>query len=62
MGVGKTIQAIAICYLYRQDWPVLIIVPSSLKLVWKEEIFRWLDFLPPNAVFIINTLQDKIDY
>jgi SWI/SNF-related matrix-associated actin-dependent regulator of chromatin subfamily A-like protein 1 len=62
MGVGKTIQAIAICYLYRQDWPVLIIVPSSLKCVWQDEIFRWLDFIPKSAVQIIHSLNDKIDY
>lgn len=31
MGVGKTIQAIAIAYLYRRDWPVVVICPSSLR-------------------------------
>ena len=30
MGVGKTIQAIAIAYLYKADWPLLVIAPSSL--------------------------------
>ncbi len=30
MGVGKTIQAIAVSCVYKQDWPLLIICPSSL--------------------------------
>jgi len=30
MGVGKTIQAIGISYLYRDDWPLLIICPSTI--------------------------------
>jgi SWI/SNF-related matrix-associated actin-dependent regulator of chromatin subfamily A-like protein 1 len=62
MGVGKTVQAISVAYLYRKDWPVLVIVPSSLKHVWKEEILRWLDFMPAHSLQIINTLKDPIDY
>jgi len=51
MGVGKTIQAIATSFLYRKDWPVLIIVPSSLKLSWRDEIYKWLDgYVPYGAV------------
>lgn len=30
MGVGKTIQAIGIAWTYREEWPLLIIVPSFL--------------------------------
>lgn len=30
MGVGKSIQAIAIACIYRYDWPLLLIVPSTL--------------------------------
>ena len=44
MGVGKTIQAIGIAYLYKQDWPLLIITPSSLKYIWRDEITKWLKF------------------
>ena len=45
MGVGKTIQSLAIAYLYRKDWPLLILCPSSLKWTWKDEIIKWLDHL-----------------
>ena len=42
MGIGKTIQAISIASIYQEDWPVLIVAPSSLKLNWQEEILEWL--------------------
>ena len=42
MGVGKTIQAIGISAIYQENWPVLILCPSSLKLVWRDEIKNWL--------------------
>ena len=31
MGLGKTVQAIAVAAAYRDEWPVLIIAPSSLR-------------------------------
>lgn len=45
MGVGKTIQAICIAYLYRKDWPVIVICPSSLRFNWRDEFMNWLTFL-----------------
>lgn len=42
MGVGKTIQALAVSSVYKGDWPLLIICPKSLKLTWRDEIKRWL--------------------
>ena len=34
MGVGKTIQAIGISYVFKDDWPFLIVCPSSLIFNW----------------------------
>ena len=45
MGVGKTIQAIATAYLYKNDWPLLVITPSSLKFQWRDEILKWIPTL-----------------
>jgi SWI/SNF-related matrix-associated actin-dependent regulator 1 of chromatin subfamily A len=53
MGLGKTIQAsmfilhllihlAAIAYYYKEDWPALIICPSSLRYNWSNELERWL--------------------
>ena len=45
MGVGKTIQALSIAYMYKKDWPLLIIAPSSLRHVWRDEIQKWIPSL-----------------
>ncbi len=47
MGVGKTIQALSIAYIYKTDWPLLIITPSSLRYTWKDEIAKWITTLNP---------------
>ena len=59
MGVGKTIQAIALSYLYRDDWPVLIVCPGSMKYLWKGEIQTWLGF-KDYRINIINSSKQKI--
>ena len=43
MGLGKTIQALATVYYFRDDWPLLIVCPSSLRFQWKRSICEWLD-------------------
>lgn len=42
MGVGKTIQALGLCEVYREDWPFLVIAPSSLRFNWQKESLKWL--------------------
>eukprot|EP01022_Parablepharisma_sp_SALTPOND_P029228 TRINITY_DN728_c0_g1_i12.p1 TRINITY_DN728_c0_g1~~TRINITY_DN728_c0_g1_i12.p1 ORF type:complete len:603 (-),score=97.59 TRINITY_DN728_c0_g1_i12:519-2327(-) len=54
MGVGKTVQALAISYLYREDWPLLILAPSSLKLLWRDEIVKWLPMIPKDEIEVIS--------
>jgi len=31
MGLGKTLQAIAIAAMYTKDWPVLVLMPASMR-------------------------------
>lgn len=40
-GLGKTLQAIAIASCYAEDWPVLVICPSSVRAMWANEFERW---------------------
>ena len=36
MGLGKTIQAICIAAYYRKEWPLLVVVPSSVRFTWEQ--------------------------
>jgi SNF2 family DNA or RNA helicase len=43
MGVGKTIQALALCSIYgKQNSIILVICPAGLTEQWKEEARKWL--------------------
>ncbi|CAK89655.1 unnamed protein product (macronuclear) [Paramecium tetraurelia] len=42
MGVGKTVQSLALASMYKQNWPLLIMCPSPLRLNWQDEIIHWL--------------------
>ena len=53
MGVGKTIQAISIAKIYEEDWPFLIVTPSSLRYNWRDEIRRWLDDVMEHDIQLI---------
>jgi hypothetical protein len=44
MGLGKTVQAICIATCYPDDWPLLVVCPSSMRYVWQEALRDW---LPP---------------
>ncbi|XP_050404598.1 DNA annealing helicase and endonuclease ZRANB3 [Patella vulgata] len=58
MGLGKTIQAISIAYYYKSEWPLLIIVPSSLRYCWIEEIEKWLPDVHPHDINLIQMGND----
>jgi SWI/SNF-related matrix-associated actin-dependent regulator 1 of chromatin subfamily A len=60
MGVGKTIQAIGISAVYKEDWPVLIISPSSLKYNWRDEILQWLgSVVSKKEIQILKATKDN---
>jgi SWI/SNF-related matrix-associated actin-dependent regulator of chromatin subfamily A-like protein 1 len=60
MGVGKTIQALSIAYIYKSDWPLLIIAPSSLRHTWKDEITKWIPTLDSSKdIQLFRTGKDK---
>ena len=40
-GLGKTVQAIAVMSTYRDEWPVLVICPSSLRGMAEHGTMLW---------------------
>lgn len=60
MGLGKTIQAIAIARYYKEEWPVLVVTPSSVRYSWVEAFLNWLPFLKKNDIAVLNTGKDEI--
>ena len=34
VGVGKTIQALGLAYIFKEDWPLLIVAPCSLVFLY----------------------------
>ncbi|NWV73652.1 SMAL1 protein, partial [Dasyornis broadbenti] len=60
MGLGKTIQAICIAAYYRQEWPLLVVTPSSVRFTWAEAFHRWLPSLSPDSTNIIVSGKDNL--
>ncbi|KAM4562017.1 SWI/SNF-related matrix-associated actin-dependent regulator of chromatin subfamily A-like protein 1 isoform 2-T2 [Fundulus diaphanus] len=40
MGLGKTVQGICIAAYYRNEWPLLVVAPSSVRFTWAEAAKR----------------------
>lgn len=57
MGLGKTVQALAVLSAYRDEWPVLIVCPSSLRESWSIAIQEWLG-VPENKIRVVHSGKD----
>ena len=55
MGLGKTLQAIAIAVHYAQEWPLLVLCPTSMALTWCEELERWCPSLAPGDINLVKS-------
>uniref|UniRef100_A0A2K6T0M1 SWI/SNF-related matrix-associated actin-dependent regulator of chromatin subfamily A-like protein 1 n=1 Tax=Saimiri boliviensis boliviensis TaxID=39432 RepID=A0A2K6T0M1_SAIBB len=60
MGLGKTIQAICIAAFYRKEWPLLVVVPSSVRFTWEQAFLRWLPSLNPDCINVVVTGKDRL--
>ncbi|CAG2248780.1 HARP [Mytilus edulis] len=58
MGLGKTIQAICLACYYREEWPLLIIVPSSVRFDWAQQIRRWVPSIDHKEISVATTGKD----
>ena len=46
--------------MLQEEWPLLIIVPASLRLVWAEELEKWLPHLRPSSIHVIEGKSDRL--
>lgn len=58
MGLGKTVTSLAIMTQYRQEWPLLILCPASLRHTWPCEIEKFLPSLPASAIYVVSGFDD----
>ena len=61
MGLGKTIQALGIAHYFRNDWPLLIIVQSSVRYQWSDAIYKFLPSVPTHYVNHFTNGKDFIE-
>lgn len=40
-GLGKTVQACVGAAVYRSEWPLVIVCPAGMRLVWRDELLKW---------------------
>jgi len=60
MGLGKTAQALTIMAQYLdQEGPALVVTPSSIGGVWKEQALHWMPQLHASEVQLVRGLQDR---
>ena len=55
MGVGKTLQALALGSCYLDEGPLLVIAPKSMRLTWARELERWLPELRPKNLLVCDS-------
>ncbi|XP_008143408.2 SWI/SNF-related matrix-associated actin-dependent regulator of chromatin subfamily A-like protein 1 [Eptesicus fuscus] len=60
MGLGKTIQAICIAAFYQKEWPLLVVVPSSVRFTWEQAFLQWLPSLKPEHINVVVTGKDRL--
>ncbi|XP_020506799.2 SWI/SNF-related matrix-associated actin-dependent regulator of chromatin subfamily A-like protein 1 [Labrus bergylta] len=60
MGLGKTVQAICIADYYRNEWPLLVVAPSSVRFTWAEAFRRWLPSLSADSINVVVKAKDNL--
>ncbi|XP_051881821.1 SWI/SNF-related matrix-associated actin-dependent regulator of chromatin subfamily A-like protein 1 [Pristis pectinata] len=60
MGLGKTLQAICIAAVYRKEWPVLVVAPSSVRFTWAQAFSYWLPSVNAETINVVKTGKDRL--
>lgn len=48
--------------LYREEWPLLIVCPSSLKYCWRDEILKWLPRVTPKDIQLFKAGKEAFNF
>lgn len=62
MGLGKTVQALILAAQFATEWPLLIVVPSSLRYVWRDQATQWLPHIvgpDGGLVHVVRNCKDR---
>lgn len=62
MGAGKSVQALCVAQCYRDEWPLLVIAPASLRLLWAVEIEKWLPDILPSDILLLTSSNQIHDF
>jgi SWI/SNF-related matrix-associated actin-dependent regulator 1 of chromatin subfamily A len=62
MGLGKTVTSLAIMSFYRDEWPLLILCPASLRHTWPAEIEKFIPSISPKSVYVVSGYDDADFY
>ncbi|XP_069988944.1 SWI/SNF-related matrix-associated actin-dependent regulator of chromatin subfamily A-like protein 1 [Penaeus vannamei] len=60
MGLGKTIQALGVAAYYRQEWPLLVVTPSSVRYSWAKAIERWVGSVSRGDIVVVGSGRDPV--
>ena len=63
MGLGKTLQALLLAAHFQEEWPLLVVAPSSLRFVWRDQAAQWLPHLvgeDGQHVHVVRNSKDKV--
>ena len=60
MGVGKTIQALAIAACYSDEWPLLIVAPAAMRLLWAGQVERCFPCLSPSEILVVASSSHRL--
>ncbi|KAK3127604.1 hypothetical protein QOZ80_7AG0575610 [Eleusine coracana subsp. coracana] len=61
MGLGKTLQAIAIACCFKDEGSILIVCPAVLRYTWAEELERWDPSFMPKDIHLVFGHQDRLE-
>lgn len=59
---GKTVQALAIVTYFREEWPLLVVCPSSMRFTWRDAFLRWLPSITELDIQVMNLREVCIRY